>query len=72
MSGLITFLAILGAAAIIGVVSFIIYSFMHLSVKNEDKPSDEKITEEELNRVLQPIEDEETARQVSEYKESDE
>ena len=72
MSGLITFFVILGAAAVIGIVSFVIYRFMHLSVKNEDKPSEEKITEEELNRVLQPIEDEETAKQVSEYKESDE
>ena len=34
---------------------------------DEEKKSDREIAEEELNRILQPIEDEETSKQVSEY-----
>ena len=34
----------------------------------EEKPSDEDILNEEMTRILQPIDDPETAKEVSEYK----
>ena len=71
-SGII-FLVILGIAGVIAIVSFILYRIMHLKVKKEEEPvDDQKMVEEELNRVLQPVEDEETAKQISEYKEDEE
>lgn len=70
-SGII-FLVILVIAAVIGLVSYIIYRLVHLKVKSDEKLDDQKMVEEELNRVLQPVEDEETAKQISEYKEDEE
>ena len=57
-------------AAVIGLVAFIIYSFLRPKLK-EEKPSDEEILEDEMNRVLEDVEDEETAKQISSYKEDE-
>ena len=38
----------------------------------EEKPSDEDILNEEMTRILQPIDDPETAKEVSEYKNDEE
>ena len=72
LGGIITLIAIIGAAALIAIVAFVIHRVMHPKLKSDDqRPSEEQITQEELDRVLQPIEDEETAREVSEYKEEE-
>lgn len=71
-AGIITLIAIIAAAALIAIVAFVIHRFMHPKLKSEnERPSEEQITQEELDRVLQPIEDEETAREISEYKEEE-
>lgn len=72
LGGLITLIAIIVSAAIIGIVAFVLHRFLHPKLIEDDKPSDEEIVEEELNRVLQPVEDEETANQINNYKEDDE
>ena len=72
LSGLITFIVIVAVAAIIAIVAFVIHRFLHPKLKSEsEKPSDEQMMKEELDRVLQPIEDEETAKEVSDYKDEE-
>ena len=71
LNGIITLIAILGTAALIAIVAFVIHRVMHPKLKDDGKPTDEQITQEELDRVLVPIEDEDTAREVSEYKEEE-
>lgn len=62
-----TFLIIIAFAAVIAIVAFAIYRILMPKLK-EDKPSDEEILSEELTRILEPIDDPETAKKVSEYK----
>ena len=71
-SGIITLVAILVAAALIAIVAFVIHRVMHPKLKSDnEKPSEEQIMQEELDRVLQPVDDEETAKEISEYKEEE-
>lgn len=69
---LMIFLIVLGAALAIALVAFLIYRFLRPKLKKDDKPSEEQIIEEEMNRYLKPIEDEETAKAVEEYKDEEE
>lgn len=72
MEGIITLIAIIGAAALIAIVAYVVHRFMHPKLKSDDeKPSEEQIMKEELDRVLRPVEDEETAKEISEYKEDE-
>ena len=66
-ASLLTFIIIISIAAVIAIVAFIIYRLLMPKLK-EDKPSDEDILNEEMTRILQPIDDPETAKEVSEYK----
>lgn len=73
-SGLLIFLIVLGAAFVIGLIAFLIY-FLALRPKlkkEDDKPTEEQILREEMDRVLKPIDDEETAKAVEQYKDEDE
>lgn len=67
---LIIFLIVVGVAAIIGLVAFIIYRTLRPRLK-EEKPSEEEILQDEMKRVLQDVEDEEVAKQISDYKEDE-
>ena len=66
------FLIILGAAAIIALIAFLIYLYLKPKLKKDDKPTEEQIVREEIERVLKPIDDEETAKAVEQYKDEDE
>ena len=71
-SGIITLVAIIVAAALIAIIAFVIHRVMHPKFKSDnEKPSEEQIMQEELDRVLQPVDDEETAREISEYKDEE-
>lgn len=72
MNGGIIFLIILGAAAIIALIAFLIYLYLKPKLKKDDKPTEEQIVREEIERVLKPIDDEETAKAVEQYKDEDE
>jgi len=63
-------LAIIGVAAVIAIVAFIIYRILRPKLK-EEKPSDEEILHDELNRVLEDVKDEETAEEIARYKEDE-
>ena len=67
---LIVFIVIIGATAIVALLAFILYRILRPRLK-EDKPSDEEILEDEMKRVLQDVEDEEVAKQVSDYKDDE-
>ncbi len=63
----IVLIAVIVAAAIIAIVAYIIYRAVNPRLKDDGKPSEDQIAEEELERVLSPIEDEETIKAMSEY-----
>ncbi len=65
------FLIILAIAVVLGIISFLIYRFMSLKLKdkNDGKPSDEEIVNQELKRILEPVEDEKIAKEIEEYDE---
>ena len=72
LTPIITLVAIIGAAALIAILAFVIHRIMHPKLKSDsEKPSEEQMVEEELDRVLQPVEDEQTAKEISEYKEEE-
>ena len=61
---------IICVTAIIALLAFIIYRFLRPKLK-EEKPSEEEILQDEMSRVLEDVKDEETAKQISEYKEDE-
>ena len=69
---MIIFLIVLGIVAGIALVAFLLYLYMRPKLKKDDRPSEEQIAQEEINRILEPIEDEETAKAIEDYKEEDE
>ncbi len=71
-SGILIFLIVLGAAIGIGLVAFLIYLYLKPKLKKDDKPTEEQIVREEMERLLKPIDDEETAKAVEQYKDEDE
>ena len=66
------FFIVLGAVAFIALVAFLLYLYIKPKLKIDDKPSEEQLVQEEMNRILKPIEDDETAKAVSEYKDEEE
>ena len=72
IGGIITLVAIIVAAAVIAVVAFVIHRFLHPKLKSDDqKPDEEEMVKEELDRILQPVDDEKTAEEISKYKEDE-
>ena len=70
MHPIVILLIVLGVAAIIALVAYIIYRLLRPKLK-EEKPSEEEILQDEMNRVLQDVEDEQVAKQISDYKEDE-
>ena len=69
---LIAFFAVLGSVIVIALVAFLIYLYLKPKLKHDDKPTEEQILHEEMDRILKPIEDEETAKAVEDYKDEEE
>ena len=70
-AGLLTFLIVLGSAAVIAIVAFLIYLSLKPKLKVDDKPSEEDIVAEEMNRILVPVEDEEVAKEIATHKDEE-
>ena len=70
--GLMIFLIVLGVAAFLAIVAFLIRLYIRPKLKIDDKPTEEQIVEEEMNRILKPVDDEETAEKIEEYKDEEE
>lgn len=69
-SQVIVFIVIVAATAVVALIAFILYRILRPRLK-EDKPSDEEILEDEMKRVLQDVEDEDVAKQISDYKDDE-
>lgn len=63
---------ILGVMVVIALTAFIIYRISHPKLKQDDKPEESQIVDEELNRILKPIDDDEVAKEVEQYQDKDE
>ncbi len=72
MTGIITFVAVIVGAGVIALVSFLIYRFLNPKFKQDKQLDEKEALEEELNRVLEPIDDDEVAKEIAEYVEDDE
>lgn len=66
------FFIVIGGVAFIALLAFILFRILRPKLKQDEKPSEEELVKEEMNRILKPIEDDETAKAVSEYKDEDE
>ncbi len=66
-SGIIL-LIIIGIAAVIALITFIIYRLTHPKLKDKPKIDENQALKEELDRVLEPVDDEKIAKDISEYK----
>lgn len=66
----IILLIIIGIAAIIALAAYIVYKLLHPKLKKEEV-DEEKVLREELDRVLEPVEDEELKQQIENYKEDE-
>lgn len=67
----LVFLIVLGAVALIAIFAFLLRLYLRPKLKNDDKPTEDQVLEEEMNRLLKPIDDDDTAKAVSDYKEED-
>ena len=67
------FLIVLAAFALIAVIAFVIYRLLRpkLKQKEEDKPTEQDYAKEELDRILEPDEDEKVSKEIQEYKQND-
>ena len=72
IQGIYIFLIVLAIAIIIGLIAFLIHRFLRLRLKENEKPNEEDILKEEMNRFLTPIDDEKVAKQIEDYKEEEE
>lgn len=73
LTGVFILIGIIAVTAIIALVAFIIYRRMHPKLKDEEeKKTENDYAREELDRILQPVEDEEAAEQISNYKDDEE
>lgn len=68
----IILLIIIGIAAVIALAAYIVYKILHPKLKKDEEIDEEKVLHEELDRVLEPIEDEELKKQIEDYKEDEE
>ena len=69
-STLLVFIIIIAVTAIVALLAFVLYRVLRPRLK-EEKPSDEEILQDEMKRVLQDVEDEEVAKQISDYKDDE-
>lgn len=66
----LVFLFVILAAALVGGAAFGIYRLLHPKLKEKPRDTSHDV-QEALDRVLVPVDDEETAKQISEYKDEE-
>ena len=72
LTGLWIFLAVVGFFGVIAIVAFIIHISLRPKLKEEKKENtEEENAKEELDRILQPVEDDEVSQEIQEYKQND-
>ena len=70
---LIILLIVIGAFGLIAIVAYVIYRLMRPKLKDENKEqkTEQDYAKEELDRILQPVEDESVAKEISDYRQND-
>lgn len=70
---IIILLVVIASFAVIAIVAFIIYRLLRPKLKDENKEqkTEQDYAKEELDRILQPVEDEEVAKEISDYRQND-
>ena len=72
MNGIVIFLIVLGAFALIAVIAFVIYRLLRPKLKDQDnQKTEEDYAREELDRVLEPVDDEKVSKEIQDYKQND-
>ena len=73
LNGVWIFLIVLGFFAVVAILAFVIYRLLRpkLKEKEEDKPTEQDYAKEELDRILEPVEDEQVSKEIQEYKQND-
>ena len=72
LSGLWIFLAVVGFFGVVAIVAFIIHIFLRPKLKEEKKENtEEENAREELNRILQPVDDDNVSKEIQDYKQND-
>lgn len=71
ISGGAVFGIVIGIVIVIALVAFFVHLALRNKVKDNEKPNDEEALKQEMDRILKPIDDEETARHVAEYKDEE-
>ena len=64
------FVIILAVAGAVAGIAFGIYRLMHPKLKEEPRDTSHDV-QESLDRILEPVEDEKTAQEISNYKEKE-
>ena len=72
MNGIVIFLIVLGAFALIAIIAFVIYRLLRPKLKDqENQKTEEYYAREELDRVLEPVDDEKVSKEIQDYKQND-
>ena len=72
LSGLWIFLAVVGFFGVVAIVAFIIHIFLRPKLKKEKKENtEEENAKEELDRILQPVDDDNVSKEIQDYKQND-
>ena len=68
------FLIVVGSFGIIAIIAFILYRLLRPKLKGENKEeekTEEDYAQEELDRILQPVEDEQVSKEIQNAKQDD-
>lgn len=71
MNPLIILLIIIGAFALVALIAFVIHKILHPKFK-EEKIDEKVAAKESLDRILEDVEDKETAEKIANYHDEDE
>lgn len=67
----IVLLIILGIAGVIAIAAYVVYRLLHPKLKKDEEVDEQKVLQEELDRVLETVEDEDLKKQIESYKEDE-
>ena len=62
---------IVAAFALIALIAFFIHRMLHPKFKDEDKIDEKEAAKENLDRILEDVEDKDTAEQIANYHDED-
>ena len=72
LNGIVIFLIVLGAFALIAIIAFVIYRLLRPKLKDQEaQKTEEDYAREALDRVLEPVDDEKVSKEIQDYKQND-